>query len=72
MHECPDCGQACDCDGEDIWWDNYDECEHYLDPDCRGEDYFDDYDDWDDYEEVQPVAAETADTTQPDDFEDGT
>lgn len=21
MHECPGCGQACDCDGEDIWND---------------------------------------------------
>lgn len=21
MHECPDCGQACDCDGEDVWND---------------------------------------------------
>ena len=21
MHECPECGQACDCDGEDIWND---------------------------------------------------
>ena len=19
MHECPECGQACDCDGEDVW-----------------------------------------------------
>lgn len=19
MHECPRCGQACDCDGEDLW-----------------------------------------------------
>ena len=24
MHECPECGQACDCDGEDTWheWDS--------------------------------------------------
>lgn len=21
MHECPDCGQTCDCDGEDVWND---------------------------------------------------
>lgn len=21
MHECPECGQACDCDGEDTWND---------------------------------------------------
>ena len=19
MHECPECGFACDCDGEDLW-----------------------------------------------------
>lgn len=19
MHECPNCGQACDCDMEDVW-----------------------------------------------------
>lgn len=31
MHECPDCGQACDCDGEDTWLDE-DECEHLCDP----------------------------------------
>ena len=46
MHECPDCGQDCDCDGEDTWWDNYPDCEHWMDPDCRGDDYFDDYDDY--------------------------
>ena len=34
MHECPDCGQACDCDGEDTWfdWDSDEalncECDH--------------------------------------------
>ena len=40
MHECPDCGQACTCDIEDIWHDEapYDcshECDDYddLDPD---------------------------------------
>lgn len=21
MHECPECGQACDCDIDDLWWD---------------------------------------------------
>lgn len=21
MHECPGCGMACDCDGEDTWFD---------------------------------------------------
>lgn len=26
MHECPNCGYACDCDGEDTWWDDYPSC----------------------------------------------
>lgn len=31
MHECPECGQACDCDGEDTWFDDEQtalNCEH--------------------------------------------
>jgi hypothetical protein len=29
MHSCPDCGQACCCDMEDVWNDAAsDECEH--------------------------------------------
>lgn len=29
MHECPACGQACDCDGEDVWNDAAaEECTH--------------------------------------------
>ena len=35
MHECPECGQACDCDGEDTWFDfpyNLD-CTHDCEPD---------------------------------------
>ena len=27
MHECPECGKTCDCDGEDTWRDDYYECE---------------------------------------------
>lgn len=27
MHECWNCGQACDCDGEDTWNSCPDECE---------------------------------------------
>lgn len=27
MHECPDCGFACDCDGEDTWFEEYPDCE---------------------------------------------
>lgn len=28
MHECPFCGEVCDCDGEDTWFDFYPNCEH--------------------------------------------
>jgi hypothetical protein len=43
MHECPECGQACDCDGEDTWndigssdWMNCShECEDLDDDDLR-------------------------------------
>ena len=32
MHECPDCGLACDCDGEDLWNDEAArECDHGCD-----------------------------------------
>lgn len=51
MHECPDCGQACDCDGEDTWFDEVEEC----DCDCWRDDegYVED-----DYEEVMPNVSE--------------
>lgn len=39
MHECDNCGQMCDCDGEDLMNDAYDDCRH----DCE-EDY--DEEDW--------------------------
>lgn len=26
MHECPECGYACDCDGEDTWHDDVLDC----------------------------------------------
>ena len=26
MHDCPECGMACDCDGEDTWFENYSAC----------------------------------------------
>lgn len=42
MHECPECGQACDCDGEDLWHDRYDDCEHNCEE--FDDDDFDDYD----------------------------
>lgn len=51
MHECPICGQACDCDGEDTWY-GY---PYNMDCTCNCEEeerdnYDDDYDD--DYEEA--------------------
>ncbi len=36
MHECDDCGRACDCDGEDMW----NECptiHHCISEECAGE-----------------------------------
>ena len=35
MHECPECGKACDCDGEDTWFENYQfcECDCWYEPD---------------------------------------
>ena len=38
MHECPECGQACDCDMEDTWIESPDDCSHDCEP-------FDDEDD---------------------------
>jgi hypothetical protein len=29
-HECPDCGQQCNCDMEDADMGNSDDCEHFL------------------------------------------
>jgi hypothetical protein len=44
MHDCHDCGQACDCDGDDVW--------RTAPPDCHCDCYDapDDYDptEWDD------------------------
>ena len=28
MHDCPECGQACDCDGEDTWFEYVGNCAH--------------------------------------------
>jgi hypothetical protein len=67
MHECPDCGQACDCDGEDTWWNNYDQCEHWHDPECIGNpDYVDPDDDFD-YEDNEPITGEVP---SPEGYED--
>lgn len=40
MHDCPECYQACDCDGEDTWFDDIEfSCFHECDEE---EDYDDD------------------------------
>lgn len=46
MHECPLCGQACDCDMEDVWHENVIDCAH----ECEDWDsiYDDDSEDIDD------------------------
>lgn len=33
MHECPNCGQACDCDNDDLWhdWPFTNDCIHRCD-----------------------------------------
>ena len=34
MHDCPECFQACDCDGEDTWLESEsDFCNHECEPD---------------------------------------
>ena len=39
MHECPMCGQECDCDGEDSWIDYPNNCIH----ECKYDEYYDEY-----------------------------
>lgn len=43
MHDCPACGQACDCDMEDHEQDSPDECFHQ----CDDEDEYSPYIDYD-------------------------
>jgi len=51
MHECPICGCACDCDGDDTWLDAPDDCECELRCAEEGEEQDDGYDYWEDYGE---------------------
>ncbi len=37
MHDCPWCGQACDCDGEDTWMYPPIGCQHCPDGDFEDE-----------------------------------
>lgn len=49
MHECECCGFACDCDGEDTWFVQYENCRCDCCPDCaqaRDECCCDEDDDW--------------------------
>ena len=46
MHDCPACGVACDCDGEDHWRSvAFEECEHYCweDDICEDDIYGDEW-----------------------------
>jgi hypothetical protein len=45
MHDCPRCGQACDCDLEDTW------LEAPVDCICDCEGYYDSEDDYEDWAE---------------------
>jgi hypothetical protein len=45
MHDCPECGMACDCDGEDTWvgWPANIDCSHDCEEEWdRDDDQFDD------------------------------
>ena len=44
MHECPVCGMACDCDGEDTWMPapTFCECEGSHEKEDEDEDDYDD------------------------------
>lgn len=44
MHECPDCGQACYCDGDDTPLEDGEFCTHFLTRDCRADAIADDDD----------------------------
>lgn len=54
MHECHECGQACDCDGEDTWFDNYPGCIC----DCEDKWAWDDLTDLDDIDDYGPIYEE--------------
>lgn len=43
MHECPDCGEQCDCDGADHQQPAPEDCKHTCEPP-------DDSDDWVQYD----------------------
>jgi len=44
MHECPECGMACDCDGEDLWrdWPFNLDCRHKCEEEDDDDLYLDD------------------------------
>ena len=34
MHNCPECGKTCSCGNEDPNNREFDDCTHYLNPEC--------------------------------------
>jgi hypothetical protein len=45
MHECPDCGLVCDCDGQNTWFAKVLECDHVGTRPCleeQGEELYED------------------------------
>lgn len=43
-HECPDCGQWCTCDQEDTYFEENEDCTHYLSGECEGYEESEGYD----------------------------
>lgn len=41
MHECPECFETCDCDQEDTWFNDPEECFHECEPEDDDFDYGD-------------------------------
>lgn len=71
MHECPVCGQACDCDGEDTWLDAPLDCDHdcdecdevgfddeFFDGELEGDDWNPDANDGDDEDQEDWLEGE--------------
>lgn len=58
MHECPECGQACDCDGEDTWMDYVTDCVHECDPDYDDEEERDWDEEWNEEDDAREAAYE--------------
>lgn len=53
MHECPWCGQACDCDGEDTWLNPPEDCRCPCEEDIELEGEWDEPTDWELFDLVE-------------------